>query len=118
MGCRMRSSGRARKSTLPQESSSNESRYSKAFSRITGGSRTLFCSRLVNLSCRKLTSGLWDLAGWVREDALAAAPVINSVQAERLEHWLHRAEKFVDLVTEMFPEAFTVWRSLHYCIVY
>jgi hypothetical protein len=66
---------------------------------------------------RTLTLGLWDLAGWIRDDAYAAAPVLVSVQPERLDHWIDRAEQFVDMVTEMFPQAFTVWRSLHYCVV-
>jgi hypothetical protein len=65
----------------------------------------------------KLIVGLWDLAGYIKEDAYAAAPVVNRVEPERIEHWIERGETFVDMVTEMFPDAFTVWRTLHYCVV-
>jgi hypothetical protein len=65
-----------------------------------------------------LTAGLWDLAGWVKDDAYDFVPVRTSVEPERLEHWIDRAEQFVDIVSGIFPGTFMVWRTLHYCVVY
>ena len=64
-----------------------------------------------------LMEGLWDLAGWVKDDAYAFAPVRTSVEPERLDHWLDRAEQFVDIVSGIFPDTFMLWRTLHYCVV-
>jgi hypothetical protein len=69
------------------------------------------------LSTSQLTAGLWDLAGWVKQDAFNYAPIVNSVAQERLEHWLDRAEEFLDIITGIFPDTFLLWRSLHYCVV-
>jgi hypothetical protein len=65
-----------------------------------------------------LTTGLWDLAGWVKDDAYDFVPVRTSVEPERLEHWIDRAEEFVDIISGIFPGTFMVWRTLHYCVVY
>ena len=61
--------------------------------------------------------GLWDLAGWVKEDAYSHTPVSVSIEPERLEHWIDRAKEFVDYIEEFFPQSFMLWRTLHYCMV-
>ena len=62
--------------------------------------------------------GLWDLAGWVKEDAYDKVPVSVSIEPERLERWIERAEEFVDMIEEGFPDALLLWRTLHYCVVF
>ena len=61
--------------------------------------------------------GLWDLAGWVKEDAYAKAGTHPNISPERLEHWIQRAERLLDMVDEIFPNTFLMWRWLHYCLV-
>src|SRR5579859_7963043 len=61
--------------------------------------------------------GLWDLAGWVKEDAYAKASTHPNISPERLEHWIERAEQFLAMVDEIFPNTFMMWRWLHYCLV-
>lgn len=63
-------------------------------------------------------TGLWDLAGWVKEDAYNNVPVSVSIEPERLERWIERAKKFVDTIEEDFPDALLLWRTLHYCVVF
>ncbi len=62
--------------------------------------------------------GLWDLAGWVKEDAYDEVPIHVSIEPERLEQWIERAEKFVDMIQKEYPNALLLWRMLHYCMVF
>lgn len=65
----------------------------------------------------QLIVGLWDLAGWAKEDAYNHAPVRVSVEPKRLTRWLHNAEEFVAIIERLFPDAVVLWRTLHYCAV-
>jgi hypothetical protein len=76
----------------------------------------LLASGIFPLSLR-LMVGLWDLAGWTKKDAYAWAPPKPAIKGEVLNHWLERAEYFVDIVDGMFPDTFLAWRWLHYCLV-
>ena len=62
--------------------------------------------------------GLWDLAGWVKEDAYNGLPVSVSIEPERLERWIVRAKNFVDRVEVCYPNALLLWRTLHFCVVF
>jgi hypothetical protein len=43
-------------------------------------------------------------------------PQIDLMQTE-VDAWFPRAEEFVDIVAEIFPDTFLLWRWLHYCKV-
>jgi hypothetical protein len=53
----------------------------------------------------------------VKEDAYDDVPVSVSIEPDRLKRWIDRAEEFVDMIEEMFPDALLLWRTLHYCVV-
>jgi hypothetical protein len=62
--------------------------------------------------------GLWDLMKWALEDKYALRPPKKTfIQSHQLHLWIERAEKFVDIIHSMFPNAFLMWRFLHYCQV-
>jgi hypothetical protein len=65
----------------------------------------------------QLSKGLWDLVGWVKMEALKAAPIQITIAEDLMEQWIDRAERFVDMVERMFPSTFMLWRTLHYCKV-
>jgi hypothetical protein len=65
----------------------------------------------------QLIIGLWDLAGWAKQDAYNSAPVRVSIDPGRLNWWIRRAESFVEVIETLFPDAPIFWRTLHYCAV-
>lgn len=55
---------------------------------------------------------------WALEDKYALRPPKETfIQSHQLHLWIERAEKFVDIIHSMFPNAFFMWRFLHYCKV-
>lgn len=56
------------------------------------------------------------MAGWCRLEAYQAVPLDRTwIERDLIERWIERAEELVDMVENIFPDAFMVWRTLHYC---
>jgi hypothetical protein len=61
--------------------------------------------------------GLWDLAGWVKEDARLNRQSSLTVESERLDFFTMTAGRFAGWIHRFFPEASFYWRYLHHVAV-
>ncbi|EJU05930.1 hypothetical protein DACRYDRAFT_112758 [Dacryopinax primogenitus] len=62
----------------------------------------------------ELSSTLWDLAKWARDDLDAHEMTITDLSADRLEWWRQRVAAFVREAKSIWPNVPLVWRSSHW----